>query len=158
MRRFAILLAAAATLPAGGCMMKPRHLVYADVSIEGWHVPNFEIARWGRDPNNPRPCPLVLHLPGGDLGEKELSDIAALKRAGWQEHDAGNGSTWLWLKANPPLVRCFYENGKLVGVEVNTLSGNGGGPGVFSVNGMKVSLPATDEAITAALGQPVKRD
>lgn len=159
MRRFAVLLVVASALPAGGCMMKPRHLVYPQgVTVTGWYRPNFEICTWGRDPNGPRPCPLVIHLPAGDLGEKELSDVNALKRAGWAERDLGNGLTELTLRANPPLLRCFYRGGALASVEINTLSGNGGGPGVFSVDGKRVSLPATDEAITAALGPPVRRE
>ena len=28
----------------------------------------FGIVQWMSDPANPRPCPLVIHLPGGDLG------------------------------------------------------------------------------------------
>ena len=71
--------------------MKPRHLVNPQgVTFTGWHVPNFEICNWDRDPNNPQPCPLVIHLPAGDLGDKELSDAAALKRAGWEQQDNGN--------------------------------------------------------------------
>ena len=68
--------------------MKPRHLVYPDgVKIIGWHVPNFEVCLWDRDPKNPRPCPLVVHLPTGDVGSKELADAAGLKRAGWEQQD-----------------------------------------------------------------------
>src|SRR5205085_497142 len=52
MKRFAVLLAVALAVPAGGCMMKPRHLVYPDgVTFVGWHVPNFESCLWTRDPN-----------------------------------------------------------------------------------------------------------
>jgi hypothetical protein len=74
------------------------------------------------------------------------------------EREIGNGLTELMLRANPPIVRCYYQDRALVGVEINTLSGNGGGPGVFSVNGKRVSLPATHEAITLVLGGPLRRD
>jgi hypothetical protein len=158
MRSFVSILGVAALVPAGGCMMKPRHLVYLQgVTFTGWHTPNFEICGWDRDPNNPRPCPLVVHLPTGDLGDKELSDALALKRAGWEEQDNGHGNTLL-LRAGTAQVCCNYQGGVLVGVSVSALPGVGGGPVVFSVGGKRVSLPATDQAITTALGQPVRRD
>ena len=155
MRRFAALLVVLLALPAGGCMMKPRHLVYPQgVTFTGWYVPNFEICNWDRDPNNPQPCPLVIHLPAGDLGDKELSDVAALKRAGWQEQDNGN----LVLRASKGLVCCSHQGRVLVGVSVSALPSAGGGPIAVSVGGKRISLPATDETITAALRQPVRRD
>ena len=155
MKRFAVLVVAALALSAGGCMGKPRHLVYPQgVAFVGWHVPNFEICIWDRDPNNPQPCPLVVHLPAGDLSDKELSDATAVKRAGWEEQNNGN----LILRANKALVCCSHRGGALVGVSVSALPGNGGGPITFSVDGKRVSLPATDEAITTALGPPVRRD
>ncbi len=155
MRRFAALLVVLLALSAGGCMMKPRHLAYPQgVTFTGWHVPNFEICSWDRNPNNPQPCPLVIHLPAGDLGAQELSDAAALKRAGWEEQDNGN----LVLRTGKGLVCCSQQGGVLVGVSVGALPGDGGGPIAFSVGGKRASLPATDEAITAVLGQPVRRD
>jgi hypothetical protein len=129
MKRLPILLAVAVVLPAAGCMTKPRHLYYPQgVTITGWHRPDFEIVNWNRDANNPQPCPLVVHLPSGDLGEKELADANGLRRAGWTERDIGNGVTELMLRVNPPMVRCWYQGGVLTGVEVNTLSGNGAVP------------------------------
>jgi hypothetical protein len=155
MRRFVALLVVMLALPASGCMMKPRHLAHPQgVMFVGWHSPNFESCQWRRDANNPQPCPIVVHFPTGDLGEKELSDVNALKRAGWTE----NGPSGLMFRENPPLVVCGYRRGVLVAVTVDTLPGNGGGPGVVSVNGKKVTLPATDEQITQALGPPLRRD
>jgi hypothetical protein len=154
MKRFAVLAVAALALSAG-CMAKPRHLVYPHgVTFVGWHVPTFEICIWDRDPNNPQPCPLVVHLPAGDLSAKELSDAAALKRAGWEEQDNGN----LILRANNAMVCCSHRGGVLVGVSVSVLPGNGGGTITLRADGKRVSLPATDEAITTALGPPVRRD
>ena len=153
------LRAVAVALSACGCMAKPHHLIYPqDVTFTGWHNPDFEICSWGCAPNNPKPCPLVVHLPTGDLGDKELADAIALRRAGWEERVIGNGRIELVLRAKPPLVRCWYQGGVLVGVEVNTLPGNGGGPGVLSIDGKKVTLPSKDEGIIQALGQPLRRD
>jgi hypothetical protein len=133
-------------------MNKPRHLIYpGGVTIVGWRVPSFESCIWDCPPNVPGPCPLVVHLPAGDLGDKELSDAAALKRAGWEEQTNGN----LLLRAGNGMVCCGYQGGVLTGVSV---SGGSGGPIEFSVNGKRLSLPTTDEAVTAALGQPVRRD
>jgi hypothetical protein len=155
MYRFAALLVVVTLLPAGGCMMKSRHLVYPQgVTFTGWHMPDFEICNWDRDPNNPQPCPLAIHMPAGDLGDKELSDAAALKRAGWEEQAGGN----LVLRADKGLVCCSHRGGVLVGVSVSALPRAGGGPIALSVGGKRISLPATDGAITAVLGQPVRRD
>ena len=154
MKHLLLIAAVALTLPAGGCMAKPRFLIYPQgITFTGWHNPNFESCAWTRDPNNPRPCPIVIHLPTGDLGEKELSDAAALKRAGWAE----NGPTGLMLRGNP-MVLCQYENGVLVNVTLSVLPGNGGGPGALSIDGKRVTLPATDEAITQVLGAPLRRE
>ena len=155
MKRLLLIAVAAFALPAGVCMAKPRHLVYPQgITFTGWHNPNFESCAWTRDPNNPGPCPVAVHLPTGDLGEKELSDVNALKRAGWTE----TGPTGLMLRANPPLVVCLYENGVLTSVTMSTLPGNGGGPGVLSIDGKRVTLPTTDEAITRVLGPPLRRE
>src|SRR5437868_1770407 len=143
MKHFALFFAVLLALPGGGCMMKPRHMEYPQgVTLEGWHVPNFEVCIWNRDPDAPLPCPLVIHLPAGDLGDKELSDTAALKRAGWEEQDNG---TLLLLRGASAQVSCKYRGGALVGVSVSALPSSGGGPGVVSVAGKQVSLPATDE-------------
>jgi hypothetical protein len=159
MSRTAILLALTLTLPAGGCMMKPRHLVYADgVKFIGWHVPKFEICLWEVDPKNPQPCPLVVHLPAGDVGAKDLADAAALKRAGWEQQDNSDGSTTLLFRSRKSLVVCSHRGGALRGVSVGVLPGDGGGPIDASVSGKRVTLPNTDEAITAALGQPLRRE
>ena len=156
MRSSITLLVAALSLPAGGCMMKPRHLVYPQgVTFTGWHPPNFECCTWRRDPNNPGPCPLVAHRPGGDLGDKEFADASALRRAGWAERDAGNGLVILSEPASPAVVSCAYENGVLAHVSVSVLAG---GAAELSVGGRRVGLPATEGAITAALGQPLRRD
>src|SRR5262249_10509427 len=37
--------------------------------------------QWQND--NPGPCPLVLHLPAGDLGARELADPQVLQARGW---------------------------------------------------------------------------
>jgi hypothetical protein len=131
-----------------------RHFVILSATFTGWHVPNFENCDGTPDPKNPQPCPLVVHLPTGDLGDKELADPNGLKRAGWEERDVGKGITELLFRAGPPMVVCQYRGGALIGVGVSTLSGNGGGPGSLSVNGKRVTLPATDEAIVSVLGQP----
>ena len=39
------------------------------------------LARWITDPANPRPCPLVIHLPGGDLSGNALCYWTATQRA-----------------------------------------------------------------------------
>ena len=62
------------------------------------------------------------------------------------------------FRGNPPLVVCGYDRRVLVAVTVDTLPGNGGGRGVVSVNGKKVTLPATDEQVTQELGVPLRRD
>src|SRR5436190_23171887 len=38
---------------------------------------------WVRDARDPRSCPLVLHLSGGDLTAAELAEPGALRARGW---------------------------------------------------------------------------
>lgn len=155
MRSVAALLAVVFAIAASGCMNKPRHLRYSNgVTIVGWHAPDFEACLWSQDPNNPQPCPLVVHLPAGDLSENELSDAAALKQAGWQEQTNGN----LALRTDNGVLVCGYRGQALVAATVSRLPGNGGGPIAVSIGGKRFSLPATDEEIIAALGQPDQRD
>jgi len=155
MRRF-VILAVALTLPAGGCMMKPRHLVYPQgVTFQGWYVPNFESVHWRPGPNNPGPCPLVVHRRAGDLTADTFADPNRLKREGWTEQDVGNGSIILTEPAPRPAVSCAYQGGALAHVSVSVLSG---GTVEVSLGGKRVELPATDEAIATALGQPLRRE
>jgi hypothetical protein len=155
MRSVAALLAVVFAIAASGCMNKPRHLHYSNgVTIVGWHVPHFEACLWSQDPNNPQPCPLVVHLPAGDIAENELADAETLKQRGWEEQGNGN----LALRTDNGILVCGYRGRALVAATVSTLPGNGGGPIAVSIGGKRFSLPATDEEIIAALGQPDQRD
>ena len=42
---------------------------------------HYRIATWTANPSDRRPCPFVLHLPGGDLGGNALGDWTATARA-----------------------------------------------------------------------------
>lgn len=142
------------------CMGSYRALAFIypqGVAFTGCEA-SIESCFWNWDANNPGPCPLVIHLPEGDLGERELADAKALKGAGWEERDAGKGISELIRRAKPPYVACWYEGGRLSGVHIDTLDCNGGGPAVLTVNGQKLSLPAPLESIIAILGQPLRRD
>jgi hypothetical protein len=41
--------------------------------------------KWVRDAASPDPCPLVVHLPAGDVGDKDLAEPGGLLRLGWEE-------------------------------------------------------------------------
>ena len=64
----------------------------------------------------------------------------------------------LLLRPGKSLVCCNYRGGVLAGVSVGALPGDGGGPIAVSVGGKRAGLPATAEAITAALGPPLRRE
>jgi hypothetical protein len=41
--------------------------------------------KWVRDAASPGPCPLTVHLPTGDVGDKDFAQPGGLLRRGWQE-------------------------------------------------------------------------
>jgi hypothetical protein len=41
--------------------------------------------KWLHDPAAPGSCSLVIHLPTGDVGEKELAEAGGLLKLGWKE-------------------------------------------------------------------------
>jgi hypothetical protein len=44
---------------------------------------HYYALKWVRDPGDARPCPLVVHGDGGDVGAAELADPDRLLRMGW---------------------------------------------------------------------------
>jgi hypothetical protein len=101
------------------------------------------ILQWVADPADPKPCPVVLHLPKGDLGGDALCDAdgpAAAERLG-----------------GPAELDIFplHKQGKVVGVRVSVLPG--GSPVEVSVAGKRLSLPVSEEDVVRLLGDPSRR-
>ena len=100
----------------------------------------YALVQWTTDRANPEPCPLAVHLPGGDLAGAALCDWGAATAA-------------VRLGGPPELdIFPFHKDGKIVGVRVGLLPG--GPPVEVSVAGKRFSLPLTEEAAVRVLGEP----
>jgi hypothetical protein len=104
----------------------------------------YVLVQWLSDPADSSPCPLVVHLPGGDLGGDALCDWGAPQVAatlgGPEELD---------------LFPFHDERGRIIGIRVGLLPG---GPAVeVSVGGTRLALPLAEEDAVRLLGEPLGR-
>ena len=119
----------------------------------------YDALQWQNDnANNPQPCPLVLHLPGGDLTAKELADPKLLHSRGWRESyrdDARGLVEFRWLESEngveKSLAQVTLAGGNLDRVLVRTTEDLSA-----SLDGKRVPLPITAEQLEQLLGQPLR--
>jgi hypothetical protein len=100
----------------------------------------FPIVQWLSDPADPRPCPLVVHLPAGDLGGEALcqwDSLGTANKMGCPEE----------LDIFP-----FHKDAKVIGVSLRLIPG--GWPVAVSVAGKRLELPAPEEEVVRLLGEP----
>ncbi len=107
----------------------------------------FDIVKWLREPDNSSICPLVVHLPEGDLGGTELccwnSPVEALK---------------LGAHADVDIVPIFGPMGSIedvIGVRVGLIPV--GRPIEISIKGVRVRLPLSEQDALKLLGEPTGR-
>ncbi len=112
-------------------------------SVSGSQV-TFVMVQWTADPVNPEPCPLVMHLPHGDLGGDALCDwsspAAAERLGGPVELD----------------VFPFHKDGKVVGIRIGVPPGCP--PIEMSIADKRFTLPLPEESAVRLLGAPSRRD
>jgi hypothetical protein len=102
---------------------------------------SYRIVQWVADPAGPRPCPLVVQLPGGDLGGEALCDFGAPAAA-------------LGLGGSPDLVINPIHRGlKPIGVSVGVFPG--GPPVTVSLAGTRFELPLSERDAARLLGEPI---
>lgn len=110
---------------------------------------HYRIVAWTADPADPRPCPFVLHLPGGDLGGDALGDWSATARAG----DLGGPDELSVSMTHDNAGRPAYISvfmmlpGRLFGAR----------PLEMSIGGVRIVLPLTDADLVRFLGEPTER-
>jgi hypothetical protein len=137
--------------------------------------------KWVRDPAAPGHCPLIIHLPTGDVGEKELVEEGGLLKRGWKEVPyppmppeaaaliGPNGDAGL-----PRVVKYGHDDlrvatqftdGVLTSVSVwvvepghETMAASPGATRyAISVDGRRVTLPLPAAEMVQALGEPEGR-
>lgn len=101
----------------------------------------FDIVQWLREPGGPAACPLVVHLPGGDLGGEKLCRWNAAQAA--VELGAGSGFD---------LFPFHGPTGDVVGLRVGLIPG--GRPFELTVNGVRVRVPLSEMEARGALDEP----
>jgi hypothetical protein len=117
------------------------------VKLAGWVRGvgfRYALLQWVSDQAHPVPCPLVLHLPGGDLGGEALCDWGAPQAA-----------AELGAPVELDLFPFHDDRGKIVGIRVGLLPGC---PAVeVCVGGTRLSLPISEEDAVRCLGEPLRR-
>ena len=104
----------------------------------------YFIVQWVRDPAKPAPCPVVLHLPRGDLGGDSLCD--------WNSPQAAAA---LGSPVDLDLFPFHDSHGKVVGIRVGLLPGC---PAVeVSIHSTRLTLPLKEEDAVRLLGEPLRR-
>jgi hypothetical protein len=104
----------------------------------------YVVVQWVRDPANPAPCPLILHLPKGDLGGERLCDWSSPQAA------AALGSP-----VDLDLFPFHNSHGEVVGIRVGLLPGC---PAVeVSIGSTRLALPLEEEDAVRLLGEPLQR-
>ena len=154
-------LPCAAALLAGamsGCSL-PREAEYpSGVRFTGRRTgTNFETVAWARNPKNPQPCPLVLHLPGGDLSAKELADPKVLLARGWATKEPDHGLRELSYRRGNLVAWAAHRGAILEMVGVNALTCPEQQQGIVSIGGKRLPLPVSEDEMIGALGQPIRR-
>ena len=110
---------------------------------------HYRIVSWTANPADRRPCPFVLHLPGGDLGGDALGEWSATTRAG----KLGGPD-----ELSVSMTHC--DSGRPAYVSVFMIFPSrlfGARPLKLSVNGMPFVLPLNDDDLVRLLGEPAQR-
>jgi hypothetical protein len=108
----------------------------------------YRIVQWLDDPAHPQPCPLAVHLPGGDLVGNALCDLNATVRA----RELGAPSEF-------EIFPYHQADGKIIGVSLRLIPEGlpGVRPVMMSIGGKKFSLPLTGEEAVRLLGAPLSQ-
>jgi hypothetical protein len=136
---------------------------------------------WFQDPERPKPCPLVLHLAGRDLGAEDLGNIEHLRALGFRLDLPDERTTAMLSKLAGRPYRPFVSNyvrrdGRLlISVGIGPLGPHAGLRSVWvgyqlvepqpwprrsdivSIGGKPLPLPVTDRELTGILGPPLGR-
>ena len=105
-------------------------------------------------------CPLVVHLPAGDLGDDEFRTVKAMTDLGGkpQEWDTGGQPgrprqrvTNVGLERGTASIQTTYHDGRLVAVRVLV-----SGETRVTVRGKQVTLPATKDDLVLTFGEPTR--
>lgn len=104
----------------------------------------YVVVQWVRDPAQPAPCPLTVHLPKGNLGGDSLCEWSSPQAA------AALGSP-----VGLDLFLFHDSHGKVVGVRVGLLPGCP--PIEVSIGSTRLALPLAEEDAVTALGEPLRR-
>jgi hypothetical protein len=159
----ALLFLAAVTFPAWMWVVFPLKGYHAlnypnGVTFTGTAGEDLTIVSWYTRPGEKEPCPLTVHLPDGDLTPAYLADGVRLRRDGWEECKPGGGQK-VELRYGGFCVRCWFEGETLTHMEVNArvAQEENIGPVAVSIDGKRVSLPASEEQVANILGLPTKK-
>ena len=107
----------------------------------------YRCLQWLIDPNDPQPCPLALHLPGGDLVGDALCDWNAT-------YEARKLGAPQELEVFP-----YHQYGKIIGVSIRMIPEGPlwARPVTVSVAGTRFQLPLSEKEAVRLLGEPTQQ-
>ena len=140
----------------------------------------YVVVKWVRNPAAPVPCPLIVHLPAGDIGETEFAEPDRLRDFGLEEVPFVIVPEALpivgpdWQRGLPRVIRFGHGDLRIVtqhtdgaltcvwvgvvepGQEMMAWSPRAT-PYSISVNSQRLTLPVSEAELVRALGVPPHR-
>src|SRR5262245_38036777 len=119
----------------------------------------YDCLQWqGGNANPPPPCPLVLHLPGGDLTAQDLADAKQLQDRGWVKSYQDNGVAaveYQWRESAGGVEKTLAQVTLTGGVLTRVLLRTTGNVSA-TIGGKHVALPITSGQLEQLLGKPLR--
>src|SRR5262245_32170014 len=119
----------------------------------------YSSLQWQADnANKPQPCPLVLHLPGGDFTAQDLADAKKLQACGWRETFQDNASAtieYTWQEMDKGAERSLAQVRLTSGVPSRVLLRTTEDVSA-SIDGKRLSLPIGPRSLEELLGKPLR--
>jgi hypothetical protein len=148
------MLVLPAVFCTAGCSWEEKRAEYAKgVTVETGVRSKFCSLHWCKIVPAQNPCPaFVVHLPGCDIDNSQLSSMQAMRAlGGFPMNDNGNMKD-IWLKRDGAEIRITYENGELWSFEVSSMENSVR----VTVDGKDITFPASKEELLGAFGEPIK--
>jgi hypothetical protein len=153
------LLLVACFLACGGGPFRTRAVYGPDLEFRAIARAGFfdEVIWTDLDGRQPV-CPVVVRLPGGDVGDAEFRSVKGMKGLGGRMETVAVGEknpklrvTHVTLDRGGASVETIYHDDRLVSVRVR-----GAGEVRLAVRGKDITFPAAKEELTRTFGQPAQ--
>ncbi len=154
LRTSAVLLSVASALFLSGCVEENYVVSYdeLDISFEG-SFNKFRVLHWCLGPDGKNRRPLIVHLPNGDLSEKDFASPKRMQELGGElrEYKELPGFSYIDLWYDDDVkIETSYKNGVLDYVMVSA----GSGRVRITLGEVTITLPINKGGLRRKLGEP----